>query len=73
MQRPYDVSPEKERQYKFSKIIGNRYQGRGRPEYAAQYHQLVFALWIAEPFILVFFPIQRADDYATVGLLNQGF
>ncbi|CAI1554128.1 Uncharacterised protein [Serratia fonticola] len=26
MQRPYDVSPEKERQYKFSKIIGNRYQ-----------------------------------------------
>jgi hypothetical protein len=34
---------------------------------------LVFALWIAEPFILVFFPIQRADDYATVGLLNQDF
>lgn len=26
LQRPYDVSPEKERQYKFSKIIGNRYQ-----------------------------------------------
>lgn len=26
MLRPYDVSPEKERQYKFGKIIGNRYQ-----------------------------------------------